>query len=138
MPENEHITKHLVPEGQRLAAADRMFGLGYALHLEPRVFQLAKGLTRNYDGGYWAFNILSNNGFYMSPVSQAVYDIRSENGYAGSVSADTLGIIVCLYAYSDLSFGEGRLAQTCATHYHLLRAFALIHDDVDTILAAID
>ncbi len=138
MPENEHITKHLVPEGQRLAAADRMFGLGYALHLEPRVFQLAKGLTSNYDGGYWAFNILSNNGFYMSPVSQAVYDIRSENGYAGSVSADTLGIIVCLYAYSDLSFGEGRLAQTCATHYHLLRAFALIHDDVDTILAAID
>lgn len=138
MHHTDPISKMIVPDNQRMEIADQFFGLGYVLQFEPRVFQLAEALAADYDGSYWAFYTLSNGGFYMAPTAQPQYNVRSENGYAGSVNADTLGIIVCLYAYSDLSFGTGKLAQTCATHYHLLREFALGCPDADTILAAID
>lgn len=132
------INKLLVPDNQRMETADQFFGLGYVLEFEPRVFQLAEALAEDYVGSYWAFYTLSNGGFYMAPTAQPQYNVSSENGYAGSVSADTLGIIVCLYAYSDLSFGAGKLAQTCATQYRLLRQFAVGHPDASTIMAAID
>jgi len=64
-----------------------------------------------------------------------------------------LGITACLYAYSNLSFGDGIAAgltstgvfaqacaepQACAEHYHLLRECMLGHPVVCSILRAID
>lgn len=138
MHHTNSITKRIVPDNQRMEVADQLFGMGYVLQFEPRAFQLAQALTDDYDGSYWAFYALSNAGFYMAPTALPRYKVRSDNGFVGSVEADTLGIIVCLYAYSDLSFGVGRLAQTCATQYHLLREYALSHPDASTIMAAID
>jgi len=54
------------------------------------------------------------------------------------MTADALGIVACLYAYSNLSFGDGEFAQTCAEHYHLLREYMFEHPEVQLILAAID
>jgi hypothetical protein len=54
------------------------------------------------------------------------------------MTADALGIVACLYAYSNLSFGDGAFAETCANHYHLLREFAMEHAEVRSILRAID
>jgi len=56
----------------------------------------------------------------------------------GQMTADALGITACLYAYSNLSFGSGAFAETCAEHYHLLRKFAMYHTEVRSILRAID
>ena len=132
------ITKHIVPDNQRMEVADQLFGMGYVLPFEPRIFQLAEALAEDYEGSYWAFYGLSNGGFYMAPTAQECYNVRSENGFADSVEADTLGVIVTMYTYSDQSFGVGKLAQTCATHYHPLRQFALGHPAARTIMAAID
>ena len=108
-----------------------MFG---ALHL----FSYRKN-GGDYDGGYWEFYTLSNGGFYMSPSSDSTFHVSCENGFEGDLSADALGIVACLYAYSNLSFGDtGEFAETCASQYHLLRDFMLEHDEVRGILRAVD
>jgi hypothetical protein len=88
-----------------------------------------------YHGGYWEFQELSNGGFYMAPHSDTVFHVNCENGFEGELSADALGITVCLYAYSLLSFGDD---EVCARQYHLLRDYLLEHPETGLILGAID
>ena len=55
------------------------------------------------------------------------------------LSADALGITVCLYAYSNLSFsGPDAFADVCFDHYHWLREYMLEHPEVGEILGATD
>lgn len=54
------------------------------------------------------------------------------------MSADALGITVCLYAYSHLSFGDDEFSEICARQYHLLRDYVFNHPEARSILAAID
>jgi hypothetical protein len=132
------ITDTIVPESERLATADRLAGIGYVIRFEPTVFTMAENIAPDYSGGYWQFHTLSNGGFYMAPRAEALFDICCENGFEGKLSAEALGITACLYAYSHLSFGKDRLAQTCAEQYHLLREFAFEHPEAKAILRATD
>ena len=62
------------------------------------------------------FYALSNGGFYMSPISNHSFQVICDNGFEGSLSGDALGITVCLYAYSHLSFSDNHeLAEKCLT-----------------------
>jgi hypothetical protein len=132
------IISTIVPESERMAVVDRLFGLSYVLKLEPMVFTMAEHLSSQYNGGYWQFHALSNGGFYAAPRVDTIFDVSCENGFEGKLSADALGLAACLYAYSHLSFGDGRLAETCATQYHLLREYMFEHIEVRAILAATD
>lgn len=105
------------------------------MRLEPFVYDIAE----EYNGGYWEFYTLSNGGFYMAPRSDTKFNISCENGYEGVLSADALGIAVCLYAYSNLSFGvESAFTNTCARQYHWLRDFMLEHAEARGILGSVD
>ena len=95
-------------------------------------------MADNYDYGDWQFYTLSNGGYYMAPRSDTLYNVSSANGFDGQMTADALGIVACLYAYSHSSFGEGDFAELCANHYHWLRAYAMEHKEVRSILRAID
>lgn len=133
------VTSRPVPEDQRADITGRIFGLHFPLRLEPFIFGMAGKLSDDYSGGYWKFNELSNGGFYMAPDSDAPFSVSCENGFEGSMSADALGITVCLYAFSQLSFGgPGEFEQTCANHYHWLREYMLDHPEAASILSAID
>jgi hypothetical protein len=74
----------------------------------------------------------------MSPRSQTVFSVSAANGFEGQMTGDALGIVACLYAFSNLSFGDGQFAQTCAEHYHLLREYMFGHPEVRSVLQAID
>jgi hypothetical protein len=75
----------------------------------------------------------------MAPSSNETFKVCCENGYEGTLSADALGIVSCLYAYSNLSFGGSpEFAQVCAEQYHLLREFMLEHAEVGGMLGAVD
>jgi hypothetical protein len=113
-------------------------GLGYVLKFEPLAFRFAEQLATNYDYGYWHFFSLSNGGFYMAPRSNTTFNVVCDNGYEGKLSADALGIVACLYAYSYLSFGEGDFAAKCGEHYHRLREYVFGHPEVKAILRAVD
>jgi hypothetical protein len=132
------ITQQTVPESQRLAITEKLFGAHFPLQLEPLIYHLADRMESEYNGGYWKFYELSNGGFYMAPLSDSVFHVSCENGFEGELSADALGITVCLYAYSLLSFGDGRMAEVWARQYHLLRDYMLEHSEAWAILAAID
>ena len=132
------ITKTIVPESDRSAFVDRLFGISYATKLEPTVFTMAERIAPEYSGAYWTFHELGNGGFFFSPSIETLFDVVCENGFKGKLSPDALGITVCLYAYSHLSFGDGRLAETCAEQYHLLREYVFEHPEAKAILRAID
>jgi hypothetical protein len=134
----EVITRRALADEERADFVHAMFGLSFPLRLEPTVFSVADHLAKDYNGGFWLFHALGNGGFYMAPDVDRGYEVSCANGFKGTLSSDALGITACLYAYSQLSFGEGRFAEVCAEQYHLLREYALDHVDAGAILAAID
>ena len=138
MNDSNLITRNLVPEDQRTDVTTDLFGVYFPLQLEPFIFSMASRLSEDYGGGYWLFYTLDNGGFYMAPDSEGQFQVVSPNGYDGFMSADAFGITVCLYAYSNLSFGAGEFAATCAEEYHLLRDYMMEHGEARAILGATD
>lgn len=133
------ITRQQLSIDQRVSHTAALFGVRFPMQFEPYVYTVTSALCRAYQGGYWHFYALSNGGFYMAPNSNALYLVACENGYAGNLSADALGITASLYTYSHLSFSaHGVLAETYAQHYHWLRDYMLGHPEAFAILAAID
>ena len=139
MTRNNINTRNLVPDNERIKLASDLFGNVFPLRLEPYIYAVASNLAKEYRGGYWQFYTLSNGGFYMSPLTDKTFAVACDNGYEGHLSADALGIVACLYAFSHLSFGgETVFAEVCAEQFHLLREFALDHPEAGGIMAAID
>jgi hypothetical protein len=133
------ITCNKLPTHLRTSVTSELVGLNFPMKLEPLIFNLTDHIADNYTGGYWDFYTLSYGGFYMSPCSDKTFNVSCENGFEGRLSADALGIVVCLYAYSHLSFnGRNGFDEVCAEHYHLLREFASAHGESLGIFSAID
>lgn len=138
MTTNSIITATLVPESSRMDVADNHFGIRFPLTVEPTIFQFATQLASAYSGGYWHFYTIDNGGFFMAPRLDEVFQIIADNGYEGTMSAEALGITACMYAFSNLSFGEGTFGEKCAKHYRRLYEFAIQHAEAGAIRAAID
>lgn len=132
------ITAVRVFESQRMDVADEHFGIRFPLTVEPMIYQFATQLASAYSGGYWHFYSLSNGGFFMAPDIANAFEVIADNGYQGTMTAEALGITASLYAFSNLSFGDGKFGETCANHYHWLYEFAMLHSEVGAIRAAID
>ncbi|MEQ8262576.1 antirestriction protein [Pseudohaliea sp.] len=137
--QGQTIIRTVVPEEDRCQVVEDLFGIDFPLRLEPLIFHIAGTMAPSYTGGYWAFFTLSNGGFYLAPEGPDRYLASSMNGWSGGLSADALGITVCLTAYSHLSFGgPPAFARRCAEHYHRLRDYMLEHGEAGPILAATD
>ena len=135
----QHVSRYLIPEDQRLAHVERLFGLHFPLHLEPFVYGITDRITADYHGGYWHFYTLDNGGFYMAPDDDRVFAAQCLNYWQGKLSADALGITACLYAYSNLSFYQNEtFGRLMADHYHWLRDYMFEHPEAAAILGAID
>jgi hypothetical protein len=132
------VTRELVPEDQRLAITEQLFGMAFPLQLEPVVYGVTDRMTGDYTGGYWDFYTLSNGGFYMAPSEDREFHVKCQNMYEGDLSADALGIVVCKFSYSNLSFSLSDIAREYARHYHLLREYSMEHAEVREILGATD
>ena len=132
------VTRGLVPEDRRMAVVERLFGVHFPLQIEPVVYGITERMAEDYTGGYWEFYTLSNGGFYMAPSTDVVFHVTCDNMFEGDLSGDALGITACLYAYSHLSFTDGRFRRVCACHYHRLREYTFEHPEVRAILGATD
>jgi len=133
------ITRTEVPESRRSEHVGQLFGVQFALQLEPFIYTITGRMAPDYKGGYWEFYKLSNGGFYMAPGTDKTFTVSCDNFYRGKLSADALGIVACLYAYSHLSFGRSeKIGRMYARHYHLLRQYMCEHPEVAEILGAID
>jgi len=133
------VTRVLVPETRRSDHVNQLFGIHFPLQLEPVIYGITEQMAPDYKGGYWEFFSLSNGGFYMAPDANRTFKVSCQNYYTGTMSADALGIVACLYAYSHLSFSpRDEIGRMYARHYHLLRGFMCEHPEVAEILGAID
>lgn len=133
------IERILLTESERIQYPAQLFGTFFPFHIEPVIYNMANYIAAEYNGGYWLMYRLNNGGFYMHPDAKEPYTVVCDNYYQGELSPDAFGITACLYTYSYLSFSDNEeLAQIGATQYHLLRAFALEHDEAQAILTAID
>ena len=47
------ITRELVPEDQRLAITERLFGIHFPLQMEPVIYGITDRMAADYKGGYW-------------------------------------------------------------------------------------
>lgn len=133
-----NIHSELLNDAQRFEIPARLFGLNFPMKLEPTIYSVADMLSPDYKGGVWEMAMLSNGGFVMFPRADHQFAVSSMNGYEGSMSATAFGICTNLFALSQLSFGDGEFAQTCAKHFHLLRDFMLESAEASAILRAID
>jgi hypothetical protein len=126
-------------ETQRIDYPAALFGgAGFAFQVEPTIFNIAGALSPGYAGGLWEFYALSNGGFYMAPKTDEPFEVACQNGFEGRLSTCAFGMTACLYAFSQLSFGDGPVAEACAEQYHRLREHAVEHREAQDILAAID
>ena len=133
------VTRTLLEGEERISHTEALFGLTFPLKLEPTIYGITDRIAPAYCGGFWRFWRLGNGGFYMAPDSEARYQAHCMNYWEGELSADALGIVSCLTAYSHLSFGgPEEFAWDCAKHYHLLREYVCEHAEVAGILGAID
>jgi len=133
---SQKIDAREVPNNERLQMLPRHFGRDM-LTVEYAIFAFMRRLSQRYTGGYWIYFELSNGGFYMAPQSDNRFPVNVDgNGFEGEMSADAAGITACLFALSHLSFQTNN--EKIAEHYHLLRDFALEHEEASVILAAID
>jgi hypothetical protein len=145
---NRRVTAQLMSLKQREYYPAKVFGgLTFPMQIEPTIYSFASWLIPTYEGGYWEMYRLSNDGFFMSPSSlelspEGLCGVVSPNGYRGELSPEALGICVCLFSFSHLSFPrQGHSAsvqETCSQQYHLLRQYAMEHPEVLKILAVID
>lgn len=139
MTTNPTVTRKQVADDHRIEHTAAIFGIRFPLNLEPLVYTFAERLSSDYDGGYWVYYTLSNGGFYMAPDSEQAFHVICDNGYEGMLPADALGITVCLYAYSHLSFSKDQeFAEVCAQQYHWLRDYMLDLPESSAILGATD
>jgi hypothetical protein len=132
------VTRELVPYDRRTAVAERLFGIHFPLQLEPSIYGITDRMAEDYTGGYWVFYTLSNGGFCMAPPTDRLFHVTCDNMFDGDLSGDALGITAYLYAYSHLSFTDGRFGRVCACHYHRLREYMFEHPEMRAILGATD
>lgn len=137
--ENVIVTRTLIPEDQRLSHVEKLFGAHFPLVIEPVIYGITERMAEAYCGGYWQFYTLDNGGYYLAPEGDQIYQVSCDNYFTGQLSADALGIVACLYAYSHCSFSRNeQVGRLCAQHYHWLREYMYEHPEVASILGAID
>lgn len=130
------VEAYRVSEQARLGTLPRHFGR-HMMTVEAKIYDLMREFSADYAGGYWHFFELSNGGFYMAPTLQTLRICIPSNGYEGQMSGDAAGVMICLFAFSHLSF-QYREAEVFSRHFHRLRDFALGHAEAVQIFAAID
>jgi len=137
--ESTAITKETVPNKERSEITNTLFGNDFPLKIEPTIYNICSNQALGYNGGYWEFYQLSNGGFYMAPNDQKTYQMSCPNYFQGELSADALGVMACLVAFSHLSFSKDlKMAKTCAQHFYLLREYVEYHPEAIALYGAID
>lgn len=136
-----------VPENRRLATLPRFFGPRMFGQAEGTIFNIASEMVRNYRGAYWHYYTRNSDALILVPSLGEPEDlftiVTPEEGTEYRMHADAIGISVCLFAYSRLSFwcdrhGVSQDTQRFADLYHAVKDVACDHPQNQLILQLID
>ena len=111
----------------------RHFG-SHAPIVEDAIHSTIRHICPDFRGARWSYFELSNGGFYMAPDLGHLRVCVASNGYNEPMSADAVGVTVCLIALRGLSFQIP--TEIIRNHRRQSHVFALEHCERDRILAA--
>lgn len=138
---------HEVPENLRLGTLPRFFGPRMFGQAEDTIYNIASGMIRNYRGAYWHYYTRNSDALILVPSLGEPEDlftiVNFEEGAEYRMYADAIGISVCLFAYSRLSFwcdrhGVSQDTRRFADLYHAVKDVACDHPQNQLILQLID
>lgn len=130
-------TKRIEIPNEAMADALNKYLGRFAPVFEAVAFNSMDKLTDDYSGGQWAMYELANGGFYMAPNQEGPYKCSvASNFYSGEMSPDAAGIVASLYALNLLAWKIE--TDEVINLFHLLREYAVDHDEATEIMAAID
>lgn len=126
----------LITEADRLKFLPHHFGRWHSI-AESTLYKVLAEFCSQYQGAYWHFYKLSNQGLYMAPELPGPLKLYvPENGYQVEVSSDAAGIIATLYMLNYLC--NRSQSEMFLQLYDLLLNYAYEHLERKKILAAID
>jgi len=129
-------------EEERTAFLLRHIGSRWVSSFEQLLNQWMKRLSCDYSGDHWDYFELSNGGFYLTPLAtNKTLLMASPNFAEENVSADAAGIIVTMFALTELMGimdckGDGGL-DNIIERYYALRDFAIEHNEREKIFSII-
>ena len=134
---------------RRMAMLPRYFGIKTMIRCEQLIYNVTRQYCTEYGGGMWMFYELPNKGFVMTPkiVSKSADGLFQaswpDNWSDERVSAEALGIVACLWSYSNMAMychhnGLESEAERYSELYHVLRDVAIQHNEARAIFRLID
>ncbi len=135
------VSASLVAEDNRLDFLPTFFSPRLMMLGEALVYAWMERLSEDYEGSYWHFYTLSNDGFYMAPaIGKPLHIEVGGNLFVGDLSANASGIVSTLFALNQLAteFQGTVEADALIDRYYLLRDFAADHAEGLAIFRAID
>ena len=102
--ETNAVSRTLLLDEDRINYPADLFGIHFPLKLEPTIYAITGHIAPAYTGGFWRFWRLDNGGFYMAPDAEETFQVHCMNYWQGELSADALGIVSCLTAYSHWAY----------------------------------
>lgn len=128
---------------QRLTFLPALFGGDYMLS-EVSIYAYASRYCPDYDGGFWHFNRISEDGAgYMAPDVESLTVCNPHNGFEQTVSGDVAGIILTALVLNHRSWHHSHhdrdelVALFCQRHESLM-AFCDEHPEAGVIWRALD
>lgn len=108
------------------------------IKLESQVFHVMDSFCDEYQGAYWEFCVLSNQGAFIYPdMSEKMLTLfNPHNGNEATMSAEAAGIAVCLIVFSLWSFKTE--SQVMVDRFYQLRDYAIQHTESAEIFHLID
>ncbi|STX81623.1 Antirestriction protein [Legionella busanensis] len=130
------ISPTLITDAKRLDLLPHYFGRWYGI-AESALYNVLTEFCCQYQGAYWHFYKLSNQGLYMAPEMPGPLRLYIPgNGYECEVSADAAGVIATLYMLNYLC--SRSQSESFLNLYDLLLDYAYGHSERKKILSAID
>ncbi|MFI0416191.1 MAG: antirestriction protein [Candidatus Thiodiazotropha sp.] len=130
------ITKTLIRDTERLKFLPDNIGSSF-LKFEMLVYGFMENFCDQYQGGYWNFYALSNNGLFMSLESEkCCHIVNPVNYFDDTMTAEAASIGVNIFALNALV--ESRQSDRLITLYYALRDYAAEHGEAEKIFQFID
>lgn len=137
------ITARIIPNNRRMAFLPRLFGAWY-LTGEAGVYNHARSLCADYQGGSWEFVELSCGSGFMYPLSAERFTVSiSGNWFEGELSAEATGIVLTLFTLNHMIWhahdaGYEHICDMLITQQEKLKLYADQHPEAGLIYRAID
>ena len=131
----------ITPVTHRTNFTPTLFGKRLFMAGENMVYNIARSMCNEYTGGYWEYVANKDQTvMFMYPKTDEKFEVKAQNYYQGTLSAEAFGIVCTLYALNHLMFTPmpEPMLENLVEKFYALRDYAAEHEEAEEIFGAID